>query len=421
MRMGSCKTQTLQVIFSVCLLASIRSAAAEPDAAPAAAELEGPSNTVCLECHRGSLERSGGRRRLTPVGNAFATSVHGQMDMGCVDCHTDLRGAKMPHAAKLARPDCSQCHEDAAKDYDESVHAQARKRSPDSDAAWCADCHGMHDIRSAKDPKSSTYHLNLARTCAKCHANEAIIAKAHITAGNVPARFQDSIHGLALYKSGMLQAPNCASCHGNHAILRAADPKSRVNRAHVPATCGTCHAGILTTYEGSVHGAALRAGNARAAVCTDCHTAHETTAVSEAWKAGLVKECGTCHVESMRTFRDTFHGKVTTLGFTRAATCADCHGAHGILAKKDPNSMVAPANRAKTCGKCHTGASEKFALYDPHADAHNRGHSPLLFEVSRSMKLLLVGTFAFFGLHTILWLVRSLLSARRRRPKDTKA
>jgi nitrate/TMAO reductase-like tetraheme cytochrome c subunit len=208
-------------------------------------------------------------------------------------------------------------------------------------------------------------------------------------------------------------APNCATCHGNHEIRRASDEKSRVNRANVPKTCGSCHAGILAAYETSVHAAALREGNPRAAVCIDCHTAHDTTVVDAAWKANLVKECGTCHQESIRTFRDTFHGKVTTLGFTRAATCADCHGAHAILPQKDTRSTISDGNRTATCRKCHAAATDQFARYDPHADAHSKERNPVLFYISRAMKLLLVSVFAFFGLHTALWLGRSLVLVRR--------
>ncbi|HEY5282789.1 MAG TPA: cytochrome c3 family protein, partial [Polyangia bacterium] len=309
---------------------------AEAPSEPAAAATS-PSNDECLGCHSNELDRSKGHK-IPPIGEAFAESVHGQINLACVDCHADLQGRDLPHDDKLAKPVCSTCHEDAVKAYDQSVHASSRRKSDDSLAAWCSDCHGTHDIRSSKDPQSKTYHFNLQATCSRCHADEAVIAKANIKAGNVPAHFQDSIHGRALNKSGLVVAPNCATCHGNHEIRRASDDKSRVNRTNIPKTCGSCHAGIQAIYETSVHAAALREGNPRAAVCTDCHTAHDIQEVNPVWKVGLVKECGTCHKESMRTFRDTFHGKVSTLGFARAATCSDCHGSHGILPRRDPKS-----------------------------------------------------------------------------------
>ena len=215
-------------------------------------------------------------------------------------------------------------------------------------------------------------------------------------------------------------APNCATCHGNHAIRRASDEQSEVNRRNIPKTCGSCHEGIRNVYETSVHAAALRAGNPRAAVCSDCHTAHDTQAADQSFKMTLVSECGTCHQESMRTFRDTFHGKVSALGFARAATCADCHDAHGILPKSNPRSTVSDARRVETCRKCHAGATPMFSQDDPHADAHSRAHDPALFYVTRLMKLLLISVFAFFGLHTIMWLGRSLVPVRKARTARTE-
>jgi hypothetical protein len=418
MVLGGLKTATkLGAVVALVVFPGLAWGAAEPAEPPiqppaeAAAE-SSPTNDECLGCHGNSVDRSKGRA-IPAVSDTFPDSVHGQINLACVDCHTDLQGKDLPHAEKLAKPNCSQCHEDAVKAYDLGVHAGSRRKSSGSDAAWCSDCHGIHDIRSSKDPQSKTYHFNILATCSKCHADAAVIAKAHIAIGNVPAHFQDSIHGRALNKSGLLVAPNCATCHGNHEIRRASDDKSRVNRNNISKTCGTCHEGVRNVYETSVHAAALREGNPRAAECADCHTAHDIKIADATWKLALVNECGTCHKESIRTFRDTFHGKVSALGFSRAATCADCHGTHEILPKKDPRSLISAGRRADTCRKCHVGASDKFSLYDPHADAHSRERNPVLFFIAEGMKFMLISVFAFFGLHTILWLGRSLILRRR--------
>jgi hypothetical protein len=417
MATGGLKTARLGAVAMAVFALSGRALGAGEPPPPAAGEgaVSLPTNDECLGCHGSSVDRTNGRA-IPAVSDTFPDSVHGQINLACVDCHTDLQGKDLPHAEKLAQPNCSQCHEDAVKAYDLSVHAGSRRKSSDSAAAGCSDCHGIHDIRSSKDPKSKTYHFNVLATCSKCHADEAVIAKGHIAIGNVPAHFQDSIHGRALTKSGLLVAPNCATCHGNHEIRRASDDQSRVNRYNISKTCGTCHEGIRNIYETSVHAAALREGNPRAAECADCHTAHDIKTADAGWKMALVNECGTCHKESIRTFRDTFHGKVSTLGFSRAATCADCHGTHEILPKKDPRSLVSVGRRADTCRKCHVGASDKFSLYDPHADTHSRERNPLLFFIAEGMKFMLISVFAFFGLHTILWLVRSLILRRRIQP-----
>jgi len=217
-----------------------------------------------------------------------------------------------------------------------------------------------------------------------------------------------------LEKSGLLVAPSCVDCHGNHDIERKNDPASPVFRANVPATCGKCHDGIRQKYDAGVHGAALRSGNGRAPVCIDCHSAHSIQrADTDAWRLSVTQECGTCHAESMRTFKDTYHGQVTSLGFMRVATCANCHGAHDIHAKSDARSTVSPAHLVETCGQCHQGANANFVRYDPHANRHDRARNPALYYAGKFMDWLLVGVFTFFGIHTVLWLVRGMKSRER--------
>ena len=393
--------------------------AEEPAAAPKAeTPAAAPSNEDCLACHSSQQDREHGKP-IAPVTEALSKSIHGQMDVACVDCHTDV--SEVPHSEKLARVTCTKCHEDAVGAYNNSIHASARRNSADSPAAMCTDCHGSHAILGPKDPESPVYHFNLPATCGKCHADQKIIDKARIKVGNVPAMFHDSIHGQALEKSGLVVAPNCATCHGNHEIRRASDPQSRVNHANIPTTCGTCHQGIKAAYADSIHAEALKKGNPRAAVCVDCHTAHQTRHVDAAWKVSVVKECGTCHEQSIRSFRDSFHGKVTSLGFERAATCAQCHGSHRIFAKNDPRSAVAPGHIVNTCRQCHKDASVNLTKYDPHADAGNRTRNASLFFTSWAMKLLLIGVFSFFGIHTLLWFVRELQLRRRRASASTSA
>jgi hypothetical protein len=369
-----------------------------------------PTNDDCLACHGdASLTGAGGRSVAVPP-EKYAVSIHGQSGQECVACHTDLATAtEFPHAEKLAPVNCATCHDGPASQYDAGVHAQARRASTASVAAACKDCHGTHDIRSAKDPESSTYHLNLPTTCGRCHGNAEIIRKGRIAIGNVVAQFQDSIHGQALSRSGLLSAPNCSDCHGFHDIKRKNDAGSRVFRSTVPETCGKCHEGITRRYTAGVHGQELAKGNPEAPVCVTCHSAHGIQRVEAgSWKLQVLKECGSCHKQSIRTYRDTFHGQVTQLGFVRVAACADCHGAHDIFPKRDPRSLVSSRNVVSTCRKCHAGATESFAKYDPHADRHDHARNPLLFWAAKFMETLLVGVFLFFGIHTALWFSRSV-------------
>jgi len=331
---------------------------------------------------------------------------------GCAACHGTH--AVRP-AAAMSIDTCATCHAQQVQVYRGSVHGRSRQRG-DLEAATCRSCHGAaHAVLAKSDPRSPTYHLNLPRTCAKCHADPELVKRHNIPIGNVYQLYMDSIHGRAVSKSGLLVAANCSDCHGTHGIKPHTDPTSRVFPANVPGTCGACHAGVQAAYAQSVHGRALAKGVSTAPVCTDCHTAHQIRRVEGApWQLDVIRECGSCHVESLRTYRDTFHGKVTTLGFARVAKCADCHGAHTILPAADPASSVAPANIVATCRQCHPGATARFAEFHPHADPENKTKFPKLYYSYLVMTTLLIGTFAFFGLHTILWLPRSFVERFRR-------
>ena len=90
------------------------------------------------------------------------------------------------------------------------------------------------------------------------------------------------------------------------------------------------------------------------------------------------------------------------------AACYDCHGYHDILPPSDPRSHLSKTNILATCQQCHPGATIGFTQYDPHADPQDGKHYPLLHAVFLGMTGLLIGTFAFFGLHTLGWLVRAV-------------
>lgn len=374
-----------------------------------------PANDECLACHGDpSAERTDGRSvAVSP--SAYAESVHGALEMACVDCHADLaETVEYPHPETLAKVDCSICHDEPATQHGTSVHAAAR--SSGQPRATCADCHGAHDILPSDDPAARTYHLNVPALCVTCHGSGGVAGT-----DRVASDYHDSIHAEGLLKRGLLVAPNCATCHGAHDVRDTADQASPVHGANVIATCTSCHGGILPDFQRGVHAQALARGHSRAPTCADCHTAHAIVRTeTERWQLDVIAECGTCHTESLRTYRDTFHGKITALGFSRVAKCADCHGAHGILPASNPQSPVSPERRLQTCQQCHPSATEKFAWYDPHGDAHDPERSPGLYYASLAMKGLLGSVFVFFGIHTMLWFPRSL-QVRRQRERRRRA
>ena len=59
-------------------------------------------------------------------------------------------------------------------------------------------------------------------------------------------------------------------------------------------------------------------------------------------KLAITASCGNCHEDNYKSYKDTYHGQVNTLGYAYTAKCFDCHGSHDILPSKDPKSKVHP-------------------------------------------------------------------------------
>src|SRR5208283_906475 len=105
----------------------------------------------------------------------------------------------------------------------------------------------------------------------------------------------------------------------------------------------------------------------------------------------------------------SMHGKLTDLGYGPAAKCADCHGSHDVLPLNDPKSTLSPENRVHTCAKCHPNAGANFVQFNPHIDPSNAETYPLVHGVRVTLLTLLYSTFAFFGIHSLLWFIRGLI------------
>jgi hypothetical protein len=313
--------------------------------------------------------------------------------MACLSMAT-ARAAAPADPKPPANDDCLLCHGDPSLKRDDgrsvvvdAAHFTASVHGPMA----CVDCHA--DLAKSELPHAPS----LARVaCATCH-------------DDIGGKYHDSIHAWAKEKAGLTKvAPACAECHGTHDIKGHTDPASRVYRARIPATCGGCHAGVRDQYDHGIHGVALKSGNARAPVCIDCHTAHSIKRTDTSGsRLGVTAACVACHAPIVESYRRTFHGKVTELGDSRIAECADCHGAHDVLPASNPASTIAPAHLTATCGRCHRGASASFVQYDPHPNPHDYQRSATLWWANRFYWVLIPGCFGFFALHSALWFRRS--------------
>jgi hypothetical protein len=335
-------------------------------------------NSDCLSCHSDTSlvvsDSSGAEHSLFVDAAKMDNSIHAGFE--CVTCHADI--AETPHAEHLAPAACATCHESAVEEVAVSVHGKSQATGAASpDTPTCGDCHGSHEIRARTDTLSWVNPRQLAFTCARCHANPAIVEKYHIPIKDPFKAYSHSVHGL-LTIAGSDSAATCSSCHGNHKIFAANNPASKVYHFNIPQTCGQCHQKITNEFETSVHGVAVARGSTDSPVCTNCHTEHGIESPKEATSPTApqnvaVETCGRCHAstrivekygmraERLSTFEDSYHGLALRSGRLSVANCGSCHGVHDILPSSDPRSMINPANLTTTCGACHPNAGENFA------------------------------------------------------------
>jgi len=123
------------------------------------------------------------------------------------------------------------------------------------------------------------------------------------------------------------------------------------------------------SYQDSVHGRATENGSTKAAVCTDCHSAHEilpaNNAKSQIYKFNVPATCGKCHTDIEKTFNQSIHGQAIVRGNGLAPVCTDCHGIHTIKSPQNPASSVSEQNLSRdTCAHCHEGVrlSQEFGV-----------------------------------------------------------
>lgn len=375
------------------LLTALTGAAWAQDAKPT-------TKAACLKCHDAPGLKSEAGKTVTVTADEFQRSAHRKLD--CAACHTSALTAKhTPDALGPVSPKvCQDCHADEFKDIAASIHG--RRAEGEKAIKDCMGCHdSLHKVRKEGDPASNLSPVNQIKTCGACH-DEMMV------------NYESSVHARALLKAGLTTAaPSCASCHGKHDIREKADGKAKTSHANIPETCGACHSGILAEWKNSAHGAALT-GDKKGPVCSTCHSPHavkrpDTAAVRHQMSDG----CGSCHEKLTAAFKDSFHGKATSLNNRKAAACADCHTPHANLPASDPRSSVHRDNLAKTCGACHKSVNASFLTFDPHANPADPKRNTYVYWIWLGMTGLLLGVFAFFGLHGLLWLQRAFVGKLR--------
>jgi hypothetical protein len=260
---------------------------------------------TCLDCH-GVLDPP---LRVTP--EQFSQDIHAQKGLTCASCHggdptkadMDAMSKAAGFRGKIERGQipglCARCHSDGNfmrkynpglrtdqfSQYQTSVHGKLFAKG-DTKVAVCIDCHGVHDLRPATDTRSKIYALNIAQTCARCHADAAYMKPYGIPTDQF-AKYSTSVHHEAITVGGDLSAPTCTTCHGNHG---AAPP----GVDSVRNVCSNCHVFQAQMYDKSSHKNVFQAAGLPG--CVVCHSNHGITRPTDA-KLGTGPEgvCMQCH------------------------------------------------------------------------------------------------------------------------------
>ncbi len=263
-------------------------------------------DSVCIACHEEPAYREASEGRKEAVHfkrQELSDSVH--KSVACTECHEDA--SQLPHKRGLGPVDCARCHHEVVRQFEKGVHGAALKRK-DKDAPSCTSCHGAHRILRVSDQRSPVHRTNQVALCAKCHTDVEVQKKHNLPAGMIKA-YENSVHGRFLKEGKAGPAAVCSDCHRAHEILGPKDPDASTNRVNIGEVCGRCHVQIYNEYKVSIHGKALKEGKAESPTCTDCHGEHTLTLVTDpqanVYARNVPTTCSKCHEnqEIIRKYR----------------------------------------------------------------------------------------------------------------------
>ena len=268
----------------------------------------GQTKNSCLDCHSALPDPLGVSQ------DKFSHDIHAQKGLTCASCHggdptSDDADKAMSRTAgwkgKIDRKQvpqlCGGCHSDPAymrqfnpslrtdqlSQYKTSVHGK-RLTAGDTKVAVCTDCHSVHDIRVPGDLAATVNPVNVANTCAHCHADSSYMSAYKIPT-NQFADYSKSVHHEALVVRGDLSAPTCTTCHGNH----GATPPGVASVANV---CSTCHVFQAQLFDSSPHKDAFAAAGLPG--CVTCHSNHAILhPTDELLGTGDKAICTQCHTQ----------------------------------------------------------------------------------------------------------------------------
>jgi hypothetical protein len=216
----------------------------------------------------------------------------------------------------------------------------------------CVDCH--------KDVKSLAHETPPQKvSCAAvpCERAGGIRAQQPLEASREREHSGGDVRGLPRRAHGM-------TCRRH--------PKSPVNHANIPATCGRCHgqkflmesngqsAQPFISYQESVHGRAVEKVRRRpryARIATGrTGFSRPTMRKSPIYKFNVPATCGKCHTDIQTRSCRAFTGRRSRAAMGRPRCARTATGFTRSRRTADPNSPASEQNLSRdTCARCHEG------------------------------------------------------------------
>ena len=293
--------------------------------------------------------------------------------------------------------------------------------------------------------------------------------------------FSASVHGVV----------RCSGCHKGldkipHSNISKVDCSIKCHIENLSSRKEFSHIDVVRKYEASVHGKGseekLMPFREDLPTCTYCHNnrgyyssegfrgkiedaTDETVAIFRhpedqlRSQLDIIELCASCHedrekmarhgLESIETYKDTFHWEALKYGVVDAPDCISCHvplgfSSHTIRPEKDTFSSINILNRVKTCSNtggiqtCHPDSTYAFASGRVHkygmkaqlaieeSDSHAEGRDEFLIVEAKNntseedlfqykvlelirliYKLLIGGTIGFMSFHQLLDYIRA--------------
>lgn len=366
-------------------------------------------DSACRICHEDStsvIEFPSGETLSVQVNiNELEGSAHGlhsDAGLACTSCHAPTQ-YQFPHAPVTA-PDlrtyqleqslsCERCHQQA--------HITSHPDRESDMPVVCTDCHTAHNVQV----KEAWYEGEGVETCVACH-----------TANEVPTSGRGDL--TQVIQNGLFANTNptneyCAACHSledlsltlangdvldltvttnmlDHSVhgegnewqpLACVDCHDGYRFPHEPVTatsareyslekypaCAECHEPKYEQAQDSVHAVALEEGKLEAAVCTDCHGAHDIPVPDEP-RERISQTCRQCHSTIFDEYAESVHGEaLISEGNEDVPTCVECHGVHNI---NDPTTALFRVRSPELCASCHAN-EELMNEYDISTEVFN--------------------------------------------------